>query len=169
MTNTARLTGFTREPNGSYRTLRPLPPEQIIKAAVTLTRQKLRRIGNAMENPEVVRQFLTTALAGQEHESFVVLFLDNRYRVMAAEELFRGTIDGASIYPREVVKAALYRNAAALIVAHNHPSGISTPSRADIEITERLKNALALVDIRLLDHMIVGAGTITSLSEIGHC
>ena len=99
-------------------------------------------------------------------EVFACLFLDNRHRVIAYEELFRGTIDGASVHPREVVKRALHFNTAAVILAHNHPSGIAEPSQADERITQRLKDALALVDIRLLDHMIIG-DDVVSFAERG--
>ena len=102
-----------------------------------------------------------------DHELFCCLFLDNRHRVICCEELFRGTINGASVHPREVVRRALEHNAAALILAHNHPSGVAEPSQADIQITHRLRDALALVDIRVLDHMIVGDGEISSLAERG--
>jgi DNA repair protein RadC len=102
-----------------------------------------------------------------EHERFCCLFLDNRHRVLRFEELFRGTIDGTSVYPREVVKEALRVNAAAVILAHNHPSGVAEPSQADERITHRLKAALALVDIRLLDHLVVGDGRIVSLASRG--
>jgi DNA repair protein RadC len=98
---------------------------------------------------------------------FCCLFLDNRHRLMAFEELFRGTIDGASVHPREVVRQALYRNAAAVILAHNHPSGVAEPSQADELITLRLRDALALVDIRVLDHLIVGDNRCVSLAERG--
>ena len=98
---------------------------------------------------------------------FCCLYLDNRHRLIAFDELFRGTIDGASVHPREVVKQALARNAAAVILAHNHPSGVAEPSQADELITQRLKEALALVDIRLLDHVIVGDGNCLSFAERG--
>jgi DNA repair protein RadC len=102
-----------------------------------------------------------------DHELFCCLFLDNRHRVLSFNELFRGTIDGTSVYPREVVKEALAVNAAAVILAHNHPSGVAEPSQADERITRRLKSALELVDIRLLDHLIVGDGRTTSLASRG--
>jgi DNA repair protein RadC len=98
---------------------------------------------------------------------FACLFLDNRHRVIAFEELFRGTIDGASVHPREVVKHALHHNAAALILAHNHPSGVAEPSRADVQITRRLVAALGLVDIRVLDHLVIGDTEAVSLAERG--
>ena len=100
-------------------------------------------------------------------EVFACLYLDNRHRVLHFEELFRGTIDGASVHPREVVKAALHRNAAAVILAHNHPSGVAEPSAADRQITERLKSALQLVEIRVLDHLVVGDQDCVSFAERG--
>ena len=123
---------------------------------------------DVLESPGAVRLYLQTQLRESPYEVFAGLFLDNRHRVIRYEELFRGTIDGASVYPREVVRRALELNAAAMIVAHNHPSGVAEPSRADIEITDRLKKALALMDIRLLDHMIIGDSEVTSLAEQGH-
>jgi DNA repair protein RadC len=121
---------------------------------------------DALTSPAQTREYLQTLLGASEHEIFGVLMLDNRNRVIAWREMFRGTIDGASVYPREVVKQALADNAAAVIFAHNHPSGIPEPSQADIRITERLNKALALVDIRVLDHVIIGEKT-TSLAERG--
>lgn len=121
----------------------------------------------AISNPDDTRQYLNSRLCNRPYEIFAALFLDNRHHVIHYEELFRGTIDGASVYPREVVKKSLEYNAAALIVAHNHPSGIAEPSHADKQITIHLKEALALVEIRLLDHLIVGAGEIVSLAEYG--
>jgi DNA repair protein RadC len=102
-----------------------------------------------------------------EHEVFCCLYLDKRHRLIHFEELFRGTIDGASVHPREIVKLALQRNAAAIIIAHNHPSGVAEPSQADEMITQRVKDALGLVDIRLLDHIVVGDGVSVSLAERG--
>ena len=122
---------------------------------------------NAITSPHDTRQFLKSQLRDRSYEVFAVLFLDNRHQVIKFEELFRGTIDGASVYPREVVKKALEYNAAALIVAHNHPSGVAEPSHADEQITQRLSKALALVDIRLLDHLVIGDGEVISLAERG--
>jgi DNA repair protein RadC len=120
-----------------------------------------------LENPDVTRRYLVSRLRHLPHEIFACLFLDNRHRVISYEELFRGTIDGASVHPREVVKRALHHNAAAVILAHNHPSGVAEPSRADIQLTRRLIDALALVDIRVLDHFIIGDGDGVSLAERG--
>ncbi len=112
--------------------------------------------GDCLTNPADTVSYLRSRLRDHPYEVFACLMLDNRNRVIAFREMFRGTIDGASVYPREVVKQALADNAACVILAHNHPSGISEPSQADIHITERLKKALALVDIRVLDHVIIG-------------
>lgn len=122
---------------------------------------------DVLTNPEATRRYLQLKLARNPHEVFACVFLDNRHRVIVFEEMFRGTIDGASVYPREVVKAALRHNAAALLFAHNHPSGVAEPSAADRDITKRLTDALALVDIRVLDHLIVAHDQITSFAERG--
>ena len=114
-----------------------------------------------------MREFLHAHLRDRPYEVFCCLYLDNRNRLIMFEELFRGTIDGASVHPREVVRRALEHNAAALILAHNHPSGIAEPSQADEIITRRLKSALGLVDIRVLDHLVVGDGETVSFAERG--
>jgi DNA repair protein RadC len=123
--------------------------------------------GDALENPEATRQFLSSRLRHLPYEVFACLFLDNRHRVIDFEELFRGTIDGASVHPREVVRRALHHNAAAIILAHNHPSGIAEPSRADVQLTRRLVESLSLVDVRVLDHVVVGDGCGVSFAERG--
>lgn len=123
--------------------------------------------GNALENPSATKAYLASQLRSYQHEVFAGLFLDNRHRVIQFEELFTGTIDGASVYPREVVKKAMNCNAAAVIFAHNHPSGVSEPSQADRNITQRLRDALELVDVRVLDHIIVGDDLI-SFAERGY-
>ncbi|EHQ51234.1 hypothetical protein ECTPHS_00999 [Ectothiorhodospira sp. PHS-1] len=122
--------------------------------------------GDAITSPEHTRRYLSARLRDYPYEVFACLFLDNRHRVIAFEELFRGTIDGASVHPREVVRRALIHNAAAVILSHNHPSGIAEPSRADEAITRRLKEALGLIDVRVLDHIIVG-DELVSLAERG--
>jgi DNA repair protein RadC len=122
---------------------------------------------DVLTSPEATRQYLKMRLRGLRHEVFACLFLDNRHRVIDYRELFRGTIDGASVHPREVVQEALRHNAAAVIFAHNHPSGVAEPSQSDLRITQRLKDALALVDVRVLDHVIVGEGEGTSFAERG--
>ncbi len=123
--------------------------------------------GEKIRSPADTESYLLSRMRHLDHELFCCLYLDNRHRVLRFDEMFRGTIDGTSVYPREVVKEALAVNAAAVILAHNHPSGVSEPSQADERITRRLKSALELVDIRLLDHLIVGAGTTTSLASRG--
>ena len=141
-----------------------------LRAALELARRhhlEVLRAGVALESPRSTRIFLNAQLRDRPYEVFCCLFLDNRHRLIAFEELFRGTIDGASVHPREVVRDALARNAAAVILAHNHPSGNAEPSQADELITARLRDALALVDIRVLDHLIVGDGTCISLAERG--
>lgn len=120
-----------------------------------------------LASPRAVRDYLAVRYAGHEREVFGCLFLDSRHHLIATEEMFQGTIDGASVHPREVVKRALKLNAAAVILAHNHPSSVAEPSHADEMITVRLRDALALVDIRVLDHLIVGGTTVTSLAERG--
>ena len=123
--------------------------------------------GEAIRSPADTEAFLKARMRHLDHELFCCLFLDNRHRVLRFDELFRGTIDGTSVYPREVVKEALAVNAAAVILAHNHPSGVAEPSQADERITKRLKSALELVDIRLLDHLVIGDGYATSMASRG--
>ncbi len=128
--------------------------------------ERLKR-DSALESPQAVRDYLKACLRHEAHEVFACLFLDSKHRVLAFEVLFHGSIDSASVYPRQVVKRALAHNAAALIITHNHPSGVAEPSPADRLLTERLKEALALVDVRVLDHFIVGVGEPLSLAEYG--
>lgn len=123
--------------------------------------------GEAITSPDKFKGYISATLSHLEYEAFTVVLMDNRNRVIATELMFRGTIDGASVYPREVVKMSLEHNAAAVILAHNHPSGITEPSKADIALTKRLKEALALVDVRVLDHFIVGEDGPESMSERG--
>ena len=122
---------------------------------------------DVLSAPEATRRYLTLKLAHVPHEVFACVFLNTRNHVIAFEELFRGTIDGAAVYPREVVKAALRHNAAAVILAHNHPSGVAEPSAADRDITRRLADALALVDVRVLDHLVIAARQTVSFAERG--
>lgn len=147
-------------------TTRPATGDEIIAAARESISHRFRR-GSALTSPKATRDYLVLKLGSREFESFCVIFLDNRHRVIEFVELFRGTIDGASVHPREVVKEALRRNAAAVILAHPHPSGVCEPSQADEFITRRLKDALQLVDIRVLDHLIVAGGETVSLAEKG--
>jgi len=141
-----------------------------LQAALELARRHYQaqlEQGPALTSPRATRDFLIARLRDRPYEVFCCLYLDNRHRLTAFDELFRGTIDGASVHPREVVREALNHRAAAVILAHNHPSGVAEPSQADELITQRLRDALALVDIRLLDHLIVGDGVCTSLAERG--
>lgn len=141
-----------------------------LQAVLEMARRHLSEqlcYGDALQSPEDTRRYLQMQLSNHPYEVFAVLFLDNRHRVLAFEELFRGTIDGASVHPREVVRRALHHNAAAAILAHNHPSGVSEPSSADRRITQRLQEALALIDVRVLDHIVVGHGEFTSFAERG--
>jgi len=141
-----------------------------VQAAMEMARRVMDeplRQGDPLRSPADTRRFLTSRLGTYPHEVFAGLFLDNRHRVIQYRELFRGTIDGAAVYPREVVRQALEDNAAAVIFAHNHPSGVAEPSQADISLTRRLKEALGLVDIRVLDHMVIGHGEVISLAERG--
>ncbi len=141
-----------------------------LQAAVEIARRhyaEAMRAGPPLDSPQATRDFLIRRLRDSPHELFCCLHLDNRHRLIAFDELFRGTIDGASVHPREVVKQALARNAAAVILAHNHPSGVAEPSQADELVTRRLREALQLVDIRVLDHMIVADNGCLSFAERG--
>ena len=141
-----------------------------LMASIELARRHFReplRSSSALSAPDFTRRFLLAQLRDRPYEVFCCLFLDNRHRLLSFEELFRGTIDGASVHPREVVRQALLHNAASVIIAHNHPSGVADPSQADEGVTRRVRQALALVDVRLLDHLIVGDGRCYSFSEHG--
>ena len=142
----------------------------LLKAGLELARRhalEQARAGSALCSPQATRQFLQHHLGGQPREIFTCLFLDNQHRILRCEDLFFGTLDGAAVYPREVAVRALQYHAAAVILAHNHPSGIAEPSHADRRITERLQAALGLLDIRVLDHVIVGRGQSYSFAESG--
>lgn len=140
--------------------------QAVMEMARRYLEETLQR-GDALQSVADTRRYLTAKLRHEPHEVFGCLFLDNRHRVIHFEELFHGTIDGASVHPRQVVKRALHHNAAAVILAHNHPSGVAEPSRADEQITLRLKEALALIDVRVLDHFIIGDGESVSFAERG--
>jgi len=140
------------------------------QSVVTLAMKVLaikHRAGRPLSSPEATRNYLRLQLADYRNEVFGSLFLDNRHRIIVLRELFQGTIDGASIHPRVVVQQAMEANAAALVFFHNHPSGVAEPSQADRRITDRLKDALALVDVRVLDHFVVTAGESVSFAERG--
>ncbi len=145
---------------------RPATAEEILEAARAILARRVRR-GRHVGSPRATREFLQLHLAPREHEVFAIIFLDNRHRVIEFVPLFRGTVDGASVHPREVVKEALARNAAAVILAHNHPSGVAEPSQADEIITVRIRDALALIDVRVLDHLVVAGDAIVSFAERG--
>ena len=140
--------------------------DQTIKRALKILERRIRD-GPVLASPEAVRDYLRLLLHDRPHEVFVCVFLDSQHRVLACDELFRGTLAQTSVYPREVVKAALAHNAAAVIFAHNHPSGIAEPSQADELLTQSLKQALALVDIRALDHFVVAGSALVSFAERG--
>lgn len=125
------------------------------------------KVNTSLSSPESVKNYLQLLIGNKPYESFAVLFLDIKNRLIKSEELFRGTLNHASVYPREIVKAALHQNAASIILAHNHPSGSSEPSQADLTLTQTLKQALALVDIRVLDHFIIANPSVYSFAEHG--
>lgn len=154
---------LVRDAQGRYL---PASADQILDAARQVIDQKMQR-GISFTSPTLVKEYLATKLSGFEHEVFAVLFLDSQHRLIEYSEMFRGTIDSASVYPREVVKEALRLNSAAVIISHNHPSGNPEPSSADKALTARLKDALALVDVRTLDHIIVAGADTTSFAERG--
>jgi DNA repair protein RadC len=148
---------------GEYR---EATAQDIFQRAQALMAQRFRAGTPVLSSPSKTREFLRLRLGVLDYEVFSALFLTSRHRLIEYVELFRGTIDGASVHPREIVKEALSRNAAAVVIAHGHPSGDPTPSKADELVTQRLKEALSLVEIRLLDHLIVG-NTVVSMAEIG--
>jgi len=154
---------FVRCANGA---IEPASSAQILGAARRVLARRVRR-GAALSSPAAVREYLSVMLGARDFETFCCLFLDNRNRLIEFVELFRGTIDGASVHPREVVREALKRNAAAVIFAHPHPSGVAEPSHADELITRRLREALQLLDIRVLDHLIIAGDEVVSLAERG--
>lgn len=160
---------------GSLKPLFAASPEKgVSHQKCAVAKELVRRLleeelqnGNALTSPSAVRDYLKLLLNQQEHEIFVVIFLDAQNRVIATEEMFRGTLTQTSVYPREVVKAVLRHNAAAVILAHNHPSGVPEPSLSDRLLTDTLKQALSLIDVRVLDHFIVAGTETVSLAELG--
>jgi DNA repair protein RadC len=141
-----------------------------LQAVLEMSRRALREVldkGAALSSPQAVRDYLRLKLQAKPHEVFAAVFLDAQNRVLAVEELFRGTLTQTSVFPREVVKRALFFNAAAVIFAHNHPSGVAEPSRADEALTQTLKHTLALVDVKVLDHFVVGGDSAMSFAERG--
>jgi DNA repair protein RadC len=160
--NTMLYTTDGNTPTG----FRPATLDEIMTGARQALALRVRK-GIELTSPQRTRDYLTAHLATREHETFCLIYLDNRHRLIAFQELFRGTIDGASVHPREVVKEALRHNAAAVILAHNHPSSVAELSQADELVTRRLREALSLVDIRVLDHLIVAGGETLSFAERG--
>ncbi|MGR7121419.1 RadC family protein [Klebsiella aerogenes] len=144
-----------------------LAAQRTIKRAISLLESYLRQPGVTLTSSGQMRDWLRLKLCGLEREVFMVLYLDNQHRLIAHETLFSGTINSVSVHPREVVKAALKHNAAAVTLAHNHPSGVAEPSQSDRRITEKLQQALALVDVRVLDHFVTGSHDIVSFAERG--
>ncbi|WP_428422851.1 RadC family protein [Methylibium sp.] len=154
---------------GSVKGLGPAKRAELAAVLEIARRTLAARLSDkpVFDSPQTVKDYLQLQLASKPHEVFAVLFLDTQHRLLAFEELFRGTLGQASVYPREVVKRALALNAAAAILAHNHPSGVAEPSRADEALTQTLKSALALVDVRVLDHFVVARGSVVSFAERG--
>jgi DNA repair protein RadC len=161
----SNITLYTNDENTATG-IREASFEEILTAARLALAKRVRR-GTGFTSPRVTADYLRVRLSTLDHEVFCVIYLTKRHQFIACEDLFRGTIDGASVYPREVLKEALKHNAAAVILAHNHPSGIAEPSQADIEITKQLKKVLDLVEIRVLDHIIIGGGDTVSFAESG--
>lgn len=159
-------TPYIKNDQGLYRVRGYVSPDQLVQIAADILLENLAGQEN-LTRPEDAARFLQLSLAGEKNENFAVLFLNNKHQVISFERLFTGTIDGAAVYPRVVVQRALENNAAAVIFAHNHPSGCPTPSEADRAITRRLTEALGLVDVRVLDHFVVSQSTWVSLAERG--
>ena len=150
------------EPEPKVRTKLLVAKELVRRSLIEVMRQR-----DALSSPASVRDYLRMTLAGRDYEVFMVLFLDAQNRIIASEEMFRGTLTQTSVYPREVVKRSLAHNAGAAILAHNHPSGVGEPSRADELLTQSLKQALALVDVKVLDHFVIAGSGVMSFAERG--
>jgi DNA repair protein RadC len=162
----ANIMGLTRDSKGSYKLTGKTTELDILAAAENILKAKLERLGS-LSNPNDASDFLRMRLGALLHEEFHILWLDNRHRILDCQKLFTGTVDGASVHPREVVRAALNINACAAILAHNHPSGVAEPSAADRAITTELRNALTLIGVRILDHIVVAAGHTVSMASRG--
>jgi DNA repair protein RadC len=152
-----------RDVHGQYQVV---SAEELLSKTLWMLEQRVQR-KEVLSSPQLVKDYLRVLLAGRDHEVFVVVFLDAQTRLIETREMFRGTLTQTSVYPREVVKASLAANAAAVILAHNHPSGTPEPSRADEYLTQTLKSALALVDVRVLDHLVVAGSGVVSFAERG--
>ena len=157
----------TAETAGTYIVANPVTESDILEMARQLSTDRLAK-GRSIENPSSVFTYLQSLLADYEYEVFGVLFLDTKHRVIRFDEMFRGTLESARVYPREVAKAALSLNAAAVILVHNHPSGDPEPSQTDRQLTDRIREALNLIEIRTLDHVVVGLDGCVSLAERGY-
>jgi DNA repair protein RadC len=154
---------LVRDGDGCYRAA---SADEVLREAKQLLSRRVRR-GATMSSPEAVKDYLRLRIGALEHEVFAVLFLDAQNRLIELKEMFRGSVTQTSVYPREIVKEALTLNAAAVILAHNHPSGLAEPSRADEALTQTLKSALSLVDVRVLDHLVVAGAETVSFAERG--
>lgn len=155
--------GFVHDDSSSYSAV---SDEEVISAALRILSSRMVSTP-ALSNPRTVQHYFAVRFEGLEHEVFACLYLDNRHRVIHCEELFRGTVNCAAVYPREVAKRALAHNAAAVIFAHNHPSANAEPSQADMMITRQLKEGLGLLEIRVLDHLVIGGSSVVSFAERG--
>ena len=153
---------------GSYH-VEKLASQRLLAAREFIKRSLAEgfRNGEAMTSPQAVRDYLRISLMGRGHEVFMVLFLDAQHRLIEAEEMFRGTLTQTSVYPREVVKRCLYFNAAAVLFAHNHPSGVAQPSQSDELLTRSLREALSLIEVKVLDHFVIGGNAVMSFAERG--
>lgn len=161
------MTAFVKNESGMYLADGAIHPDEIIQTAASILLGKLQGM-ESLTSPEDAVQFLRMSLSTKKNEHFAVLFLDTRHRVLGFEVLFNGTIDGAAVYPRVIVQKTLSCNAAAVILAHNHPSQDCEPSKADKDITSRIKDALQLIDVRVLDHLIVSTSNWVSLANRGY-
>lgn len=157
---------FEKKPNGMYVARRQFSADDVLHFATDLVSERFRR-GDPMSNPDATRQFLIMNLAERRNEVFGLLLLDSQHRLLSIEELFQGTIDSTSVYPRVVVERCMGLNAAAVILYHNHPSGVAEPSSADRHITNRLVEALGLIDVRVLDHLVIAGTQSVSFAERG--
>lgn len=158
--------GLIRDGHGNYKLTGSTTEQNVLEAAEHILKAKLERKGG-IGNPSEAGDYLRTRLGALLYEEFHIMWLDNRHRILDCQKLFIGTVDGASVYPREVVRAALNVNACAAILAHNHPSGVAEPSTADRAITQELIEALKLVGVRVLDHLVVSAGEVVSMAARG--
>lgn len=156
---------YVQDSNGDYEFQEPATDADIVKLAISIIQGDLEH-RDAFTSPDMTKDFLTLKLKGYEHEVFACMFLDSRHRLISFVEMFRGTIDTTQVHAREVIKEALKHNASAVIFSHNHPSGLAEPSQEDIKLTTHLKKVLANVDVRVLDHVVIGDDSV-SFAERG--